>query len=327
MLDGIFGSGEKDRLKEELEEKEREIEELEEKLRKKEEELEEANDDREEAVRGMEKEKERAKGAVTEKQKVDRELNEAEHKIESLEDKIERLQEENEEKDKRLSAESLTRSETLFLLDELEGVEVDGSYLITNYIEDPESSGAEIFDLLRTMNSETGFVHLRDRFKVINCVLIPPLPVEDKFYRENEFRLQNLRDLMRSDIDIGFLSLHAGESAVGLLHGPEFDSLEIVSGDVKGKHSKGGFSQGRFERGRDEQIRSHLGDVLDKFENVSEDADYLILDGNKRMISEVRDELSSDLVTMERSLDIGSVSEEEKESYAEKIWGSRLYLL
>lgn len=326
MLDGIFGSGEKEELREELEEKEGEIEELEEKIREKEEELEEAREDRKEAVRRMEKERDRAKEAVTEKQEVDRELNEAEHKIESLEDRIEKLKEEREERREGRETRDLTRSETLFLIKELESVEVDGSYLVTNYIREAEK-GAEIEEFLRGLDSETGFIHVQDRFDVVNCVIVPPLPVEEEFYRDNEFRLEDLLGLMRSEADMGFLSLHAGKSAVGILHGPEFENFEIVSGEVKEKHSKGGFSQGRFERGRDEQIRNHLEDVLDLFEDLRDGIDYLILDGNKRMISEVRDDVSSDFTVIERSLDIGSVGGKEKEDYVEKIWGSRLYLI
>ncbi|MFW5912568.1 MAG: Vms1/Ankzf1 family peptidyl-tRNA hydrolase [Candidatus Hadarchaeota archaeon] len=326
MLDGIFGSGEKERLREELEEKEKRIENLRDELKSTEKELESAREERKEAVRRMEKERDRAKEAVTEKQKVDRRLNEAEHKIESLESEVERLREREEASRRRYITKSLTRREFLFLIDELSGVEVDGSYLVTNYIGESGDYGNDIADLIRDLDSETGYVHVKDRFGVINFVLVPPLPVSDEFYRENVFRLEGLEDLFGTNLSIGFVSLHAGKSAVGLLRGPEFEFFEVVSDGVKGKHSKGGFSQGRFERGRKEQIRSHLRNVEEAFERMEENLDFLVIDGNERMTTTFRENLDSRAKILERSLDIGRVKKDEKEKYVEKIWGARIYI-
>ncbi len=316
MFDNLFGSGEEEeKLREELEEKDQEISDLEEKI-----------DELEEKLR---KEKERAKEAKTEKQSTDKELNEAQHKIESLRDKVERLENERDQEKLTKKVKEITNEEAISLLDELGNLEADGKYLVTHYVKNPEEAGEEaLVRTLRSIDSSTGYVYLSDRFEVVNCVIVPPLPVEsDEFYREAEFKLDDLRAVLKKDSKILFVSVHAGKSAIGLLSGRDFEIFDVISSAVKSKHSKGGFSQGRFQRGRDEQIWNHLDDIIDHIEEIEVSPDYVLLDGNERMISELKEELSPGGSVIERSLNIGKVNAGDKEEYLEKIWKSRLYIL
>ncbi|KXB07168.1 hypothetical protein AKJ51_01880 [candidate division MSBL1 archaeon SCGC-AAA382A20] len=310
MFENIFGSGEEkerlEKLESELEEKEKEINRLERKL---------------------EKENERAREAITEKQKTDKELKEAKHKIESLEDRINKLEKEKSEEEIYKEVDFLFRSDLILLLDELESFLSQENSLITHYFENLKDSGKnEIVRALKGVNSQTGFVHLKDQFKIINLVMIPPLPVEDEFYRDKKFQLDKIRKTLESDYKIGFISAHFGKSAVGLLRGNEFAKLNIVETQVKSKHSKGGYSQGRFERNRKEQVQTHLKKILERIEEFLASIDYLILDGNNRMVSELKGQLNT-VPVIEKSLDIGNVSRKDKEDYIEKIWGSRIYIL
>lgn len=324
MLDGIFGSDENEelkRLKEELDERDQKIEDLQERINKLEEKLRRSKEK-------LEREKNRAKEAVTEKQKTDKKLKEARHKIESLEDRIENLEKQTREVREEKESKFLTREETLTLLDELESLQSEKASLVTHYLEEPDEVGDdEVLRVLRNIDSPTGYMYVKNQFKTLNCVLVPPFLVEHEFFREKGLRLEKIRNILESKPEVYFVSIHAGESVAGLLEGNNFSSFDLIKGDVKSKHSKGGFSQGRFERRRDEQIQKHLEEVAEHVETTLGEVDYLVLDGNKRLKSELIERLSVSAPLIERNLDIGKVSKEEKEKYAEKIWGSWLYIL
>ncbi len=309
MLDSIFGSEKEEKieqLKSELEEKEKELRELEKELKK---------------------ERDRAKDAITEKQETDKELKDAKHKIETLEDKIDKLEKDSEKDKISKKVKFLKRSELDSFIQQFQTIKSESKSLVTHYIENREEvKNHEFANLFQGLDSETGYVYLKDNFELINCVLIPPVPVEAEFYREEEFRLEKLHNKLESEFRIGFISAHAGKSIVGLLEGSKFTSFNLIKSTVKGKHSKGGFSQDRFERGREKQIETHLEKIVEETEKAFEEMDYIFLDGNQEMTSKLRDELSFDSQFIEKSLDISKVSKDQREEYAEKILGARLYI-
>ncbi len=309
MLESIFGSGkdeELEKLKTELENKEQKIKQLERKL---------------------EKERKRAKNAITDKQETDKKLKDTKHKIETLKDKIEKLEKGTEEEKISKKVKFLTRSELISFIQQFNTLNSQTKSLVTYYIENREDiSNDEYANLLQATESETGIIYLKDRFGVINCALIPPVPIKNEFNREEKFQLEKLHDNLESNIKIGFISAHAGRSIVGVLEKTEFLNFEIIDSPVKGSHSKGGFSQGRFERGRDKQIEKHMEEIIEEADGTFEGIDYLILDGNQKMVSDLRDEISLDVTLLEKSLDISKVEKSRKEEYANKIWGARLYI-
>ncbi len=309
MLDRIFGSEKEEKiekLKEELKEKNRKLKELKEKAKK---------------------EEKRAKEAITEKQKTDKDLKESQHKIKTLKDRIKKLEEAEGVEEHSKEVKFLPRDQLLSFVEQFGSLKSPSKSIITHYIENIEKiQNKEIAKSLKRINSETGFVYLGDKFGIINCVLVPPLPIENDFHRAKSFRLEKIREKIESNYRLGVVSVHAGNSIVGVLEGKEFTKFEIVESQVKGKHSKGGFSQGRFERGREKQIENHLSKIIDKSENIFEEIDYLILDGNQKMTSKLRDALSLDIPTIEKSLDIKKAKASAKKEYAEKIMGARLYI-
>lgn len=309
MLESIFGS-EKD---EELEKLRAELENKEQKIKKFE--------------RELEKERKRAKNAITEKQETDKKLKDTKHKIETLKDKIEKLEKDKKEEKISKKVKFLKRNELISFIQQFNTLNSQTKSLVTYYIENREDiSNDEYANLLQGIESETGIIYLKDRFGVINCALIPPIPIESEFNREEKFQLEKLRDNLESNFRIGFISAHAGRSVVGVLEETEFSNFEIIDSPVKGSHSKGGFSQGRFERGRDKQIEKHMEEISEEAEGTFEEIDYLILDGNRTMVSDLRDEISLDVPLLEKSLDIGKVEDSKKEEYVKKIWGARLYI-
>lgn len=310
MLEKIFGSNKEEKLEElrkQVKDKGGEIEKLKKELKK---------------------EKKRAKKAITEKQKTDKELKEARHRIESLEDRIKNLEKRDKEKKRQKEFNFLQREDLMMLIEELESIKSNKDVLITNYIEKPEEAGKdEMVSFLQEIESETSYIHLQDKFKIINIILIPPFPIEREFYRDETFRLEKIRKMLESEKAIGFVSAHAGRSAVGLVRGDKFENFSIVESGVKSKHSKGGFSQGRFERGRKEQVQRHLKKIMNQIEEIVTNPDYVILTGNEKMVSDLGDRLSTNVPILRKSLDIGNVRREDKDRYLSMIEGASLYIL
>lgn len=314
MIKKIFGLGENEELKEKLNEKKQKISELKNKL--------------EEKNKELKKQEKRAKKAITEKQDTDKELKEAKHKIKSLEDRIKNLEEKKEDRSNLRKVEFIKRKDTLSLIKELKTFKSEKKSLITNYIENPQKAGdKKIINILNRIDSQTGYIHLQDGFKIINCVLVPPIPLKSEFFRKKRFKLEKLLEALNSDTKIGFISAHVGKTAIGLLSGTEILNFNTIKTEIKGKHSKGGFSQGRFERRRKEQIKKHVKKLAEMFKDYIEKSDYIVLNGNRRIITELKNLLPTDRPLIERSLNIGEIETEDKQKYVEKIWGSRLYIL
>lgn len=325
MMDKIFGSEE---LEEKIEELKVKIEEKEERIRDLKEEIEDREKEMERKEGKVEKERDRAKEAVTEKQRTDKELKDAKQKITSLEDKVKRLEESREEEQEYKEVRVLPRGEAISFLSDLESYRAGDNSLSTHYFTDPGEVGKSVFEeAANRIDSQTGYVAFWDEYGLINFILVPPLPLENDFYREDRFTVDKLLDLYGSDVRIGFASVHAGKSGVGVLVGDELEEFKVVSRFVKGKHSKGGFSQGRFERRRDEQEQKLVDKIIDKFNELVQDVDFVILSGNESIVSTLDDELSTDAPVIKRSLNVQKIDGEDTEELIEQLGSCRLYVL
>lgn len=318
MFDNLFGSGEtKEKvrdLEKKLEEKSARLEDLKEKV--------------ENMESDLEKERNRAKEAITKKQRVDKELKDTKQKIQTLKDKLSKLKDEEQKERIFKRVIDFSRQEALVFLDELKSFKTERNSLKTYYFSDPEDVELdEVARAAKNIDSETGYVSFQDKLGLFSFILIPPFPVEKNFFREDQFHVEQIEEILESDFKVLFLSFHAGKSCAGLMSGPEINDFKIIRSSVKNKHSKGGFSQGRFERGREEQIHDHIGDILDYLEDLDYDLDFIVLDGNDRIIGEIISDLPFDSPVISRNLGIGEISESNSEEFAEKIWSTRIYIM
>lgn len=278
--------------------------------------------------RKADKEKKRAKKAITEKQEVDKELKKANQKLETLKAELKRLKDSREEKEIFRKVKSLPRNKVLSLIEDLNGYRGGKKSFSTHFFSNPEESGRErIIRATRRIDSKTGYIALWDKNELITCILVPPFPIENDFIREDRFRLDKLKDLYNSELKIGFASIHAGKSGTGLIKGSEMENFKITQGYVKGKHSKGGSSQGRFERIRENQIQKHEEKVREQIKERINDPDYLVLDGNKKILNRIKENLPFDKLVIEKSLDIGKINKNSPEQLIEQIWSCQLYIL
>jgi|GEM_PF-479613 len=309
MFGNLFGSEKEDKIKElksEIEEKKKRIENIE---------------------KNLEKEKKRAKEAITEKQKADKNLKKLENKLESLKDKVQRIQNEKDEVESLKQVKNLPRKKYSSFLSMMSTVELENEGLKTQYVTDKEKIESETAKTkLKNIDSKTGFVYLNDELGVFNCVLIPPLPIENSNHLGNKFKLKPLKKQLSNDLIMKFIDFHAGKSVIGSLKKGKFENFKSVKSNIKNQHSKGGFSQGRFERNRKKQIEEHIDKVIEKQDEYTENLDYILLSGNNRMISIFKDETTHKAPLIERNIDFQDVNRSKKD-YLEKIFGAMLYIL
>lgn len=310
MFDSLFGS-----------EKEKRIEELEEKLEEKEKSLENLRKE-------LDKEKDRAKAAITEKQRTDKELKNYKHKLESKEEKIKNITEkEEDQKSKRVL--ELSQSESKEFVNLFSTIKSDNKNLITHYTRKlDEIEDKQVKSKVKKLNSGTGFVHINDNFNIINCLIIPPLPIKNSFHREKKFFLEKLKENLKgTEKKLLFISLHAGKSGIGVIKEEDFQRFKVIKSRIRNKHSKGGFSQQRFQRNRKKQIDEHLEKVIEKTKDFNEKTDLIILNGNSEMKSTFKNKFSTDTKILDKSLDIKKIQGPEKNKYINKIFSTKLFIL
>ncbi len=85
--------------------------------------------------------------------------------------------------------------------------------------------------------------------------LIPPEPINAyRYYADDHFHLEPLREMLRDQKIVGVLALDAKQASFGLLKGEQVELIETISSGVPGKTRKGGQSQRRYERERDMEL-------------------------------------------------------------------------
>jgi hypothetical protein len=140
---------------------------------------------------------------------------------------------------------------------------------------------------------------------LFTLVLVPPFPLQDTALSlGGKFQLQTLKEI--TEIPVLIVSAHAGDTLLGMALGSGgFEEMEVVSSQVKEKHSKGGFSQKRFERLREEDIKNHLESVLNQWSAFSKKyssvARYVVLGGDSTLTKQISPALG--LPVVERRLE------------------------
>ncbi len=105
--------------------------------------------------------------------------------------------------------------------------------------------------------------------------ILPHQPVQTYLYRcDDHFHLSHLRNMLKEKKVIGILSLDTSEAGLGIVQGDKFETVQVVTSGVSGKHRAGGQSARRFERLRDMEITGY-------FHRVAEYSKKIFLDEYK----------------------------------------------
>ncbi|MFQ6118991.1 MAG: Vms1/Ankzf1 family peptidyl-tRNA hydrolase [Methanosarcinales archaeon] len=311
----------------------------------------------------IQKETNRAKKATSDCQNAREELNKVLHKIQTLESEL------NKNKDIGSDLEfkevkRLERAEILNIIHKLESVESKWNSLITIYLSpsktledlqndlNPFSSkkdinrGADYIAedlknnleklqsfLIKIGKTETGKVIFFDKQGLIECIVVPPLPILiDELHLDKKFKIGYLYDLYKKSMKIGVILLRSGQSALCIIEDSKLVHSKIVKSSVKSKHTKGGWSQRRFERIREEQITKHV----DKFEEYLEQAlepyekelDFIVIDGEPNLITTLEEKYRFKTPVLKKKLNIGgTIDKEILGTVAKKVWITVLYLI
>jgi uncharacterized coiled-coil protein SlyX len=184
----------------------------------------------------------------------------------------------------------------------------------------------EIFERACKIRSDRGVMILYHPY-LFGMALVPPVPVEvDILKFGNTFDLSQLRTMMETPILV--VLAHAGETFLGVALSKEgFETYDIVSSQVKEKHSKGGWSQRRFERLREEDIRLHAEMVKERIPPLVEEYNslirYAVLGGDSQLIKLISSAIK--FPTIERR--IARFDKKRIDQVLDDVYGFQLYRL
>ena len=92
----------------------------------------------------------------------------------------------------------------------------------------------------------------------------PPKDLKTFLYRcDDHFHVDILKDMLKDDNLIGFLSIDAKDAGWGLLHGDKIEVLKETGSGVAGKHRQGGQSAKRFQKLREMELTYFFNRVAD----------------------------------------------------------------
>ncbi len=281
----------------------------------------------------LEKKDELAKKTVSTKQEVDRELNDARHRISSLENELSKLKkDERSELSFRFSL-NLNRNQLDELLFKLGSMRSKLSTLITFYITKDEALKnvneglaalieGEGLHLIDKIESSTGKVVFYDTDQIIRLVLIPVFPiVKNESSIDRKFNLGYLADSLSCEKTL-VINAHAGESFIGMIEADSFVEHEIIRSSVMGKHSKGGWSQKRFQSLVEEDIKHHVNKIRDTLIPIIEknkDIQYVIASGEGRLVKTIL--LGYEFPVITKSLDSLNPQQVLKEVMSVRLYG------
>lgn len=269
--------------------------------------LQELERDRDDLLRTLEKREEKIKKLSHSYQEANLALKAAEQKAAATvqappPSASERLDE------KRTLGEKLSPRDFERLEKRLEALVSPYEDLLTAYLPNAENLPPDLPYQARKLLS---FIDSGRGGMVLSCptlftlLLVPPFPLQDAALSlGGRFQLQSMKEITETPVLI--VSAHAGDTLMGMALGSGgFEEMEVVSNQVKEKHSKGGFSQKRFERLREEDIKNHLEAVLKQWSAFSKKyssvARYVVLGGDSSLTRQISPALG--LPVVERRLE------------------------
>lgn len=321
--------------------------ELENHIRSLEAQIEQLNREKDSLAARMASREDGARRAVAQKQEVERELNNAKKKIESLEHEISSLRKADTETISFRNIGTLFNQSMTRYIFQIGSIRSPDPGLITAYLP-PGTSINEMennerltqyldpgaLSLIGKIDSPTGMVIFYDTGGVVMELISPFLPVDVSAWKiDTEFDTVPLQELIKKEVTLCLMIVHAGESFIGITDSPDsFKSHQIIRSNVKSKHTKGGWSQRRFERLRDEDIMHHVDKVKQAFKLLTdgstggsgEEIDLIMTGGEARLIQEILK--GSGLPVVDRRFDV-TVDKRNIDKILKDAWSSKRYWL
>lgn len=227
-----------------------------------------------------EAESERRSALASEKQKLDREVNQLKQKLKTLEDQ------KDQRSEKKVEAEINWYSKDQFssLVNTLSSLrspkkDITTIFLTRNPSKKTKKSIRDIFD---EEKSRKILNHCPMVFVSTSFGLEFKFRVNEKFYSDDIITgktvdLDTIRDYINQSKHV--LVLRAGSARLFKLKNLEANQVWSIEDRIDRKHSKGGFSQSRFENLRSESIKNFLNKVRDQ---INKDKQIQGL-GNKKL--------------------------------------------
>lgn len=196
----------------------------------------------------------------------------------------------------------------------------------TGYIQNASDLPPDIEKTVKSLRSDRGLVVLHSP-QLFTLALVPPFPIAEKSVSTGSaFVLDPLKEMMETPVIVA--SVHAGDTFLGMAMGIEgFEEQEIVSSQVKEKHSKGGWSQKRFERLREEDIKNHVDAVTQRLSEIRRKygsvARFAVLGGDPVLIKQIIPVLGSGITIVERRLEMHD--DKDPGRLLDEVYGFTLY--
>ena len=258
--------------------------------------------------------------AVSARQDAEREVNQLEDRIIELEDRLQRA--ESEESEVGFRHEETARGGRLeAVADRLRSVEAGREGALTAFVADSNAVPEEVRETLGARSPLVSraapcLVCVDDAGLVATTLT---LPIEPEPFTEwgDGFRLDD--EWLRPTGRLCFALVRSDRFALGVYEDGERVELEGFESDVMDEHSKGGFSQDRFQRRRDNQISEHLEKVRAALEPHADDADRVVLVGERSVLGRVRE-----LADVTATVDATGPPKEALEHAYEDFWSVRV---
>ena len=284
------------------------------------------------------------KRAVSAKQEVESELNEANIKIKTLIHERNVMKNELSGDIRFKGIETVSSSKLPAYLSQIGSLKSDRESLVTAYVKQGQSlsdlkSSENILEyidensrhLLDKIGSKTGYVLFYDTARMVCEAVTPTFAVNNSMWKFGKSFDVEKMGMENKDLGVCVVIVHAGESFVGFAPDKNgFETHKIIRTNVKSKHTKGGFSQGRFEKLRDEDIAHHMEKVQKAVNKVLDDhinnIDYIITGGDHQLVKYVMNSLPDDIPVIEKSMDV-KIEKHNTDMILKSVQSSRRYLL
>jgi len=232
----------------------------------------------------------------------------------------------------------LSRTRTINLLDDLLGVEGDGTSIY--FLPGTSRSGVE-----KVLLTEFGEMNLQvDPAEIISrsftgavifwgelykYLILPPFPISSEG-KMNGYNVVPLRTLLNQKFTVALILIRLGAYAIGIFEGDKLLSSKVGTGLVHSRHKKGGSSARRFERHREKQMETFFTRICERAREQLEPyvniLNYLVYGGERNTVNSFRQQCRflrlTDDRTVEQLLNVREPRQASLEAAISDVWSS-----